>query len=106
MPPQQVTTGSTPMEGIERMNAVVVRGQGQGQGVGGSPRQDSYVIEVNRRRNFYTCWRFRYMVYYCRNKGRGKVMEGRKVKYGEGKIEESHELSNNLKGEENLKLLD
>ena len=30
MPSQWVTTGSTPMEGIERTNTVVVRGQGQG----------------------------------------------------------------------------
>jgi len=27
IPPQQVTTGPTPMEEIERTNAVVVRGQ-------------------------------------------------------------------------------
>ena len=30
--PQQATTGPAPMEGIERTNAVVVRGQGQGAG--------------------------------------------------------------------------
>ena len=34
MLPQQATTGPAPMEGIERTNAVVVRGQGQGQGAG------------------------------------------------------------------------
>ena len=28
--PQQATTGPAPMEGVERTNAVVVRGQGQG----------------------------------------------------------------------------
>jgi len=38
MLPQQATTGSTPMEGVERINAVVVRGQGQGQGVEVPPR--------------------------------------------------------------------
>ena len=31
--PQQVTTGPAPMEGVERTNAVVVRGQGQGAGI-------------------------------------------------------------------------
>ena len=31
--PQQVTTGPAPMEGVERMNAVVVRGQGQNAGI-------------------------------------------------------------------------
>jgi len=36
--PQQVTMGPTPMEGIKRTNAVVVRGQGQGAGQGvGAP---------------------------------------------------------------------
>jgi len=29
MPPQQATIGPAPMEGVERTNVVVVRGQGQ-----------------------------------------------------------------------------
>jgi len=33
------------MEGIERMNAMVVRGAGQG--VGAPPRRDPYVMEVD-----------------------------------------------------------
>jgi len=36
--PQQATTGPAPMEGVERTNAVVVRGQGQGQSTGAPPR--------------------------------------------------------------------
>ena len=32
MPFQQATIGPALMEGVERMNAVVVRGTGQGQG--------------------------------------------------------------------------
>jgi len=32
-PPQQVTIGPAPMEGVERTNAVVVRGQWQGMGI-------------------------------------------------------------------------
>jgi len=49
MPPQQATIGPAPMEGVERTNAVVVRGvgQGQGQGMGVPPRQDSYAMEVD-----------------------------------------------------------
>jgi len=45
------------MEGVERMNVVVVRGaeQGQGQSVGAPSRQNSYVMEVDRRRNCYAC---------------------------------------------------
>jgi len=33
-------------------------------------------------------------------------MEGRRVEYGEGRIEEINEHSNNLKGVENLELFD
>ena len=47
MLPQQVTTGPALMEGVERTNAVVVRGQGVGQGMGVSLRWDSYAIEVD-----------------------------------------------------------
>ena len=35
--PQQATTGPAPMEGVERTNAMVVRGQGQGQSTGAPP---------------------------------------------------------------------
>ena len=64
MPPQQVTTGPAPMEGVERTNVVVVRGQGQGMG---APRRDSYAMEVNRRRNCYACGDFGHMAHHCRN---------------------------------------
>ena len=47
------------MEGVERTNAVVVRGSGQGAGV--SPRWDPYTIEIDRGRNCYTCGGFRHM---------------------------------------------
>jgi len=43
--PQQATTGPAPMEGIERTNAVVVRGAGQGAGV--PPRRDLFAMEVD-----------------------------------------------------------
>ena len=104
MPPQQATTGPAPMEGVKRTNVVVVREQGQGAGV--PPRWDPYAMEVDRRRNCYACGGFGHMARYCRNRGRGRVMEGRRVEYGGGRIEEIHELSNNLKGVENLELLD
>ena len=42
--PQQATIGPAPMEGVERTNAVVVRGQGQSAGI--PPRQDPFAIEV------------------------------------------------------------
>jgi len=49
------------MEGVERMNTVVVRGQGQGQAM--EPlRRDSYAMEVDRGRNCYACGEFRHIV--------------------------------------------
>ena len=57
MPPQQVTTGSALMEGIERMNMVILCPQ-QREGVA---QRNLYAIEVDRRRNCYTCRGFGHM---------------------------------------------
>jgi len=92
------------MEGIERTNAVVVRGAGQGAGV--PPRQDPFAMEVDRGRNCYACGGFGHMARHCRNRGRGRPMEGRRVEYSGGRIEEILDSANNLKGGENLELLD
>jgi len=106
MPPQQAITWPAPMKGVKRTNAVVVRGQGQGQDVGALPRKDPYAMEVDRRRNCYACRKFGHMAHHCRNRERRRVMEGRRVEYGGGRIEEINEHLNNLKGVENLELLD
>ena len=45
------------------------------------------------------------MARHCRNRGRGRLMDGRRVEYGGGRIEEIFDNSNNLKGGENLELL-
>ena len=103
MPPQQATTGPTLMEGVERTNAIVVRGAGQG--VGTPPRRDPYAMEVDRGRNCYACGGFRHMARHCRNRGRGKLMERRRVEYRGGRIEEINDHRDNLKGVENLELL-
>ena len=101
--PQPATTGPAPMEGIKRTNAVVVRGVGQGEGA--PPRQDPFAMEVDQGRNCYACRGFGHMACNCRNRGRGRPMEGRRVEYSGGRIEEIFDNSNNLKGEENLELL-
>ena len=92
------------MEGIERMNAVVVRGQGQGMGI--PPRWDPFAIDIDRGRNCYACGGFGHMARYCRNWGqRGRVADNRRVEYGSGRIEEISNFENNLKEGENLELL-
>ena len=102
--PQQATIGPAPMEGVERTNAVVVRGQGQGAGT--PPRRDPFAMEVDRGRNCFACGGFGHMARHCRNRGRGRPMEGRRVEYSGGQIKEILDNTNNLKGEGNLELLD
>jgi len=68
-------------------------------------RKDSYMMEINRERNCYTCGGFGYIAHHCRNRGRGRLIEGRRMEYGEGRIEEIHNNMNNLKGVKNLELL-
>jgi len=92
------------MEGVERTNVVVIRGQGQGVGI--PPRRDPYAMEVDRGRNCYACEGFGHMARHCRNRGRERPMEERRVEYSGGRIEEILDNANNLKGGENLELLD
>jgi len=67
--PQQATMGPAPMEGVERTNAVVVRGSGAGvgQSMRVPPRWDPYAIEVDHGRNCYACGGFGHMARHCRN---------------------------------------
>ena len=90
--------GPAPMEGIERMNAVVLRGQGQGAGI--PPRQDPFAMDIDRGRNCYAYGGFGHMARHCRNRGqRGRV------DYEGGRIEKIMNITNNLKEDENLELL-
>jgi len=98
--------GPAPMKGIERTNAVVVRGSGVGQSGGAPPRQDPFAMDIDRGRNCYACGGFGHMARHCRNRGmRGRVADNRRVEYGGGRIEKIMNISNNLKEEENLELL-
>ena len=91
------------MEEIEMTNAVVVRGSGQGAEI--PPRWDPYAMEVDRGRNCYACGGFGHMAHHCRNRGRRRPMEERRMEYNGGKIEEIFDNTNNLKEGENLELL-
>jgi len=68
MSSQQVTTGPAPIEGVEWMNVVVVRGAGQEAGI--PPRWDPYAMEIDRGRNYFACRGFGNMACHCRNRGR------------------------------------
>ena len=90
------------MEGVERTNAVVVRGQGAGV----PPRWDPFAMDIDHGRNCYACGDFGHMARHCRNRGqRGRVVDNRRVEYGGGRIEEIINLSDNLKEGKNLELL-
>ena len=72
----------------------------------GAPlRRDPYTMEVDRGRNCYACGGFGNMACHCRNRGRGRLIDGRRMEYGGGRIKEIFDNSNNLKGGENLELL-
>ena len=62
-------------------------------------------MEVDRRRNCYVCGGFGHMAYHCRNQGRGRVIEERRVEYGEGRFEGNIKQIGHLKEVENLKTL-
>ena len=70
------------------------------------PRQDPFAMEVDQRRNCYTCEGFGHMARNCRNWGqRGRVVDNRRVEYSGGRIEEITNFADNLKERENLELL-
>ena len=68
-------------------------------------RWDLYTMEIDRGRNCYACGDFGHIAYHCRNRGRGRPIEERKIEYDGGQIKEIFDNMNNLKGEENLELL-
>ena len=68
IPPQQTTIGPVPIEGIERINTVVVRRQRTGQDTGAPLRWDPFVMEIDRGRNCYACGGFGHMAHHCRNR--------------------------------------
>jgi len=75
MPSQQATTRPTLMEGVERTNAVIVQLQQRT----GLAQCNPYAMEVDRERNCYTCGGFGHMARHCRNSGRGRIEQGRRV---------------------------
>jgi len=69
----------TPMEGVERMNVIIVN---PNQWAGFTPRQDSYAIDVNYSRNYYNCRKFEYLVRNYKNQeiiGQERKLEYRDI---------------------------
>jgi len=84
------------MEEVEKTNAVVVRNPIQGQeerevGI----KRDLYAMEIDRRRNYYSCRGFGYLAQNYKNQGR--ISQERRIEY-----RDNESNSNNLKEEENL----
>jgi len=45
------------------------------------------------------------MAHHCRNRGRKRIEQGRRIEYERGRFEGNYEHLDNLKGEENLESL-
>ena len=86
------------------MNAVVVRGQGQGAGA--PLKKNPYAMEVDWGRNCYACRGFGHMAHHCRNRRRERAMERRRVKYRKGRFKSNIKQIGHLKEMENLEALD
>ena len=86
-------------------NVVVVRGQGQRQGVVAPPRRDPYTMKIDRGRNCYACGGFGHIAHHCRNRGRRRAIEERRVEY-RGRFKSNIEQIGHLKEVENLETLD
>ena len=84
------------MEEVERTQVVIVCPQQRTRLAQCNP----YAMEVDRRRNCYTCGGVGHRACHCIKWGQRSRME-----YGEG-IKENYEHSDNLKGKENLESLD
>ena len=73
--------------------------------MGTPPRWDPYTMEVDRGGNCYACGGFGHMARHCRNRGRGRLMEERRVEYRRGQFEGNIKQIGHLKEVENLEAL-
>jgi len=72
----------------------------------GASRRDSYTMKINRGRNCYVCRGFGHIACHCRNRGRERVEQGRRLEYRGGRFKGNYKHLDNLKGVENLESLD
>jgi len=92
---QWAQAGLAPIEGVERINAVMVC---PNQRIG-LAQCNPYAINVDQgNRNCFNCGRFGYMARNCRNKRTGnRIGEGRRLEYGQILAIEGNNRQNNLK---------
>ena len=110
-PQQQILTKPASINGVERMNMIIIYLNQQTEFV---PPQDLYVIEVDYgNRNCYNCRDFRYLVRNCRNRRtEDRMKEERRLEYKKNKngerriIEGENRQNNNLNGNRDLIVLD
>jgi len=98
MPPQWITTRPALVEGVERMDAVMICSQ---QRVGGTQRSP-YAMNVDRRenRNYYSCEGFGHLARNCRNKRTGnRIGERRRLEYRRQRREKEGKEQSNLNRE-------
>ena len=93
------------MEGVERMNKMMVYPQQQRVGF---IQYNSYAIEVDRsNRNYYSHGGFEHLARNCGNKRiENRIRDGRKLEYGQRLIIEENNRQNNLNREGDLVVLD
>jgi len=97
-----MTTGLTPMEGVERTNVEMLCLQQRERVV----QRNLYAMEVNRGRNCYTCRGFRHITRHSRNRERRvRIRNSRRLEYGQRERERGIKYKDNLKEEKNLKSL-
>jgi len=64
-------------------------------------------MEVDRRRNCYTCREFGHIAHHCKNRGqKGRIKQERRVEYRGWNIKENNGQIEHLKEMENLESLD
>ena len=63
-------------------------------------------MEVDWERNCYACEGFGHMAHHYRNRGRGRLMDGRRVEYRGGRFESNIKQIGHLKEMKNLEALD
>jgi len=85
------------IEKVEKMNTVVVY---PNQWAGFVPRRDSYTINIDRGKNYYSCGEFRHLARNCRNWE--IVGQERRLEYGDN----LNNMNNNLNGKESMVVFD